>query len=155
MTMSNHDLQHLRKAIRLADQARSNGNAPFGAVLVDADGEILLEAENTRVTDEDCTAHAETNLVRKASRNYSRSRLLGCTLYASAEPCAMCAGAIYWSGIGRVVFALGSRRLYEHRAPDADRLDIPCREVLSRGQRPIDVVGPPPELEEEALRVFS
>ncbi|HEU4327893.1 MAG TPA: nucleoside deaminase [Roseiflexaceae bacterium] len=146
-----HDLQHVRAAIALAAQARTHGNHPFGALLVDEHGQVLLEAENTVVTDRDVTAHAETNLVRLAWRSLSPQQLARCTLYASTEPCAMCAGAIHWSGIGRVVYGLPSSGLYAITGPSPDELALPCREVFARAQRPIDVVGP--LLEEEASSV--
>src|SRR6266446_9780779 len=66
--MSNGFRQHLRRAIELARQAREHGNHPFGALLVDHRGNVVLEAENTVRTDKDITAHAETNLMRMASR---------------------------------------------------------------------------------------
>src|SRR6478672_12994990 len=103
--MSVHE-ELLRQAIVVARQAREHGNHPFGALLADPDGNVLLSAENTVVTGTDATGHAETNLVRLASARYSTSELRGLTLYTSTEPCAMCSGAIYWSGIGTVVYAL-------------------------------------------------
>lgn len=109
--MTQHDEHHLLEAIEFGRRSRENGNHPFGAVLVDAAGEVVLEAENTVLTQHDCTNHAELNLVRAASRRFDEATLGGCTLYASTEPCAMCAGAIYWSGIGRVVFALSDAPL--------------------------------------------
>jgi tRNA(Arg) A34 adenosine deaminase TadA len=95
----------LRAAVALAWQARANGNHPFGALLADGNGQVLLTAENSVVTESDVTGHAETNLVRLASAAYTSAELADLTLYTSTEPCAMCAGAIYWSGIGAVVYA--------------------------------------------------
>ena len=148
--MTQPDEPHLLRAIELARRARENGNHPFGALLVDAAGVVLLEAENTVLTEHDCTNHAELNLVRAASRRYDEATLDGCTLYASTEPCAMCAGAIYWSGIGRVVYALSEERLLQLTGnhPENPTLSLPCREVFARGQRAIEVDGP--LLEDEA-----
>ncbi len=72
------------------------------------------------------------------------------SLVGSAEPCVVCTGATYWTGIGRIVYALSERRLLELNGDDPENptFDLPCREVLSRGQRETDVVGP--LLEEEA-----
>ncbi len=148
-----HDLQHLRAAIALAAQARARGNHPFGALLADEHGRVLLEAENTVATDHDVTAHAETNLVRLAWRSLTPQQLARCTLYASTEPCAMCAGAIHWAGIGRVVYGLASSGLYTLIGPSPDELELPCRDVFARTQRPIDVIGP--LLEEEASTVHD
>ena len=92
-------------------RARENGNHPFGAVLVDDTGTVVLEAENMQVTARDSTGHAETNLVRAASQRFDPDFLRRCTLYTSTEPCKMCAGAIYYAGIPRVVFALSQEGL--------------------------------------------
>jgi tRNA(Arg) A34 adenosine deaminase TadA len=151
--LSETELTYLRRAIDLAGSAREHGNHPFGAILVDTDGRLLAEAENTVNTDHDCTGHAETNLVRLASQRFDPSTLAGSTLYTSTEPCAMCAGAIHWSGISRVVFALAEDQLYQLTGgdPSNETMRLPCREVFARCRRPIEVVGP--ILEEEAERV--
>jgi tRNA(Arg) A34 adenosine deaminase TadA len=134
----------LVSAVERAKRSRAEGNHPFGAVLADAGGRLLLDAGNTVPVDGDCTGHAETNLARAASKTYDRAFLARCTLYTSAEPCAMCSGAIYWSGIGRVVYALSESRLKELTGDDPENptLDLPCREVFARGQRPVSVEGP-------------
>ncbi|MBM3679302.1 MAG: nucleoside deaminase [Actinobacteria bacterium] len=142
-TRTDHDA-HLRRAIALASSAREHGNHPFGSLLVDATGVVLLEAENTVVTERDATGHAELNLVRRASALHDFDTLSFCTLYTSTEPCAMCTGAIYWSGIGQVVYALGGDQLAAI-VGDVDgtgMLALSCREVLARGDRPVAVDGP-------------
>jgi tRNA(Arg) A34 adenosine deaminase TadA len=141
--MSVHEVL-LRQAIAVARQSREHGNHPFGALLADSDGQVLLSAENTVVTGSDATGHAETNLVRLASARYSTSELRGLTLYTSTEPCAMCSGAIYWSGIGTVVYALAESELYEMTGSDDNNptLVLPCRTVFAAGQRPTLVEGP-------------
>jgi tRNA(Arg) A34 adenosine deaminase TadA len=153
----NDHLTYLRTAIAVAQRARAKGNHPFGAILVDADGTVLLEAENTVNTEHDCTGHAETNLVRMACRRFERAVLERCTLYTSTEPCAMCAGAIHWSGIGRVVYGLGEAALYAMTSdgahPDNETMTLPCREVFARCVRPVEVVGP--LLEDEARTVHE
>ena len=151
--MNEIDLQHLRAAIALARNAREHGNHPFGALLVDEHKTVLLEAENTVVTERDCTGHAETNLMRKASQQYSSEKLAKCTLYTSTEPCAMCAGAIHWGDVGRVVYALSEEQLYEIVGPDPKHLLLPCREVFARSERRIEVYGP--ALEDEARAVHE
>ncbi len=80
----------------------------------------------------------------RASLTYSAGFLAGCTMYASAEPCAMCAGSAYWAGVGRVVYGLSEREMGEIIGPHPDNLtmDLPCRSVLGAGQRSIEVVGP-------------
>ena len=147
------DLGFLRRALAVAQASRANGNHPFGAILVDSAGHILLEAENTVNTESDCTGHAETNLVRMAYRQLDRTTLEGCTLYTSTEPCAMCSGAIHWSGIGRVVFALSEVGLYTlvGSHPENETMHLPCREVFARCDRAIEVDGP--AIEDEATQV--
>ena len=154
-TKAESDLRHLTRAIELAASAREHGNHPFGSLLVDADGGVVLEAENTVVTGRDCTAHAEQNLVRTASAAFAPDRLAAYTLYTSTEPCAMCAGAIFWSGIGRVVFALSSAALGEIVTdPTGDwTLAMSCRDVFARGGRTVEVRGP--LIEDEARVVHE
>ena len=151
--MDETDLKHLRVAIELARKARARGNHPFGALIADANGDVLLEAENTVVTERDCTGHAETNVMRLASRMFTPDQLATCTLYTSTEPCAMCAGAIHWGGVGRVVYALSEEQLYAIVGSSPDHLLLPCREVFARSQRPVEVLGP--ALEQEAKSVHA
>jgi len=153
--MSNIDIEHLRLAITIAWQTREHGNHPFGAVLVDEHNRVLLQAENTVTTTRDATGHAEANLVRVATQQYSPEQLARHTLYASTEPCAMCAGAIHWSQIGRVVYALSEVDLYAIIGPSPEHLALPCREVFAHTQRPIEVLGPTPELDKEARAVHE
>ena len=153
--MNDFDLEHLRLAISVAWQAREHGNHPFGAVLVDEHNQVILQAENTVTTGRDPTGHAETNLVRLATRDLSSGQLARCTLYSSTEPCAMCAGAIHWGQIGRLVYALGEEDLYAIIGPSTGHLLLPCREVFAHSQRPIEVHGPVAELEVEARAVHA
>ncbi|MCX4723289.1 nucleoside deaminase [Streptomyces sp. NPDC090052] len=143
-TASATDVQHLHTAVTVARRAREAGNHPFGAVLAGPDGTILLEAENTVTTERDATGHAETNLVRLSTAAYDAAFLRTCTLYTSTEPCAMCSGAIYWSGIGRVVYALGEDQLLAMTGADPENptMALPCRDVFAAGQRDLPVVGP-------------
>lgn len=153
--MNQTDLLHLRNAIKVAQRAREHGNHPFGAILVDENNQVLLHAENSVITGKDCTGHAETNLMRLATQNYSPGQLATCTLYTSTEPCAMCAGAIHWGNVRRVVFALSENALYEIVGPSPDHLLLPCREVFARSQRHVEVEGPAPELDVEARAVHQ
>ncbi len=153
MPLAAADARHLSRAIELARQARAGGNHPFGALLVDARDDVVLEAENTVTTENDCTNHAELNLVRAAGHRLDPTSLDGCTLYTSTEPCAMCAGAIYWSGIGRVVFALSTEALAAivDGEDGGSMLAVSCRDVLDRGGRRVDVSGPHFEAEGRAV----
>ncbi len=147
---------YLRLAIAIARAARDAGNHPFGAILVAPDGAVLMEAGNAhRTAGGDRTAHAERILMTRASQTYGTDFLATCTMYASAEPCAMCAGAAYWAGIGRVVYGLAERDLAALIGPHPENLtmDLPCRAVLGAGQRMIEVVGP--LLEDEARAVHD
>ena len=144
LTLDERDERLLRLAIEVSSRSREHGNHPFGAVLADEDGEVLLEAENSVVTTGDVTGHAETNLIRTASSTLPLEVLARATMYSSAEPCAMCAGAIYWGGVGRLVYAMAETDLLaltgDH--PENPTLDLGCRLVLRSGQRRIEVVGP-------------
>jgi tRNA(Arg) A34 adenosine deaminase TadA len=142
----------LRQAVAIADRARAHGNHPFGALLATADGRVALEAENTVGTTGDVTGHAETNLVSAATRRFDPAELATMTLVTSCEPCAMCSGAIYWSGIGAVVYGLSEKGLLALTGDDPANptLDLPCRVVLSAGQRAITVEGPMLEAEAAA-----
>lgn len=141
------DLARLRDAIAIAARARANGNHPFGAVLVGADGSVIAEAENTVVTERDPTGHAETNLVRIAGKLVDAADLPATTLYSSCEPCAMCSAAIFWAGIGRIVFALSNDSLITMGPEDGTSLSIRCREVIAAGSKEISVDGPALEAE--------
>ncbi len=145
---------HLRHAITIAREARADGNHPFGALLVGPDGAVLMEQGNTHESG-DRTGHAERVLMSRASLHYDAAFLSLCTMYTSAEPCAMCAGAAYWAGIGRVVYGLSETALRLHIGPNPENLtmDLPCRQVLAAGQRPVEVIGP--LLEEESLAVHK
>lgn len=153
--MNSKEIEHLRTAISVAWRARENGNHPFGAVLVDEHGQVVLEAENTVVTHRDSTGHAETNLVRLATQQFPPEQLARSTLYSSTEPCAMCAGAIYWSQIGRVVYALSERDLYAIIGPSPEHLLLPCREVFAHSKRRVEVHGPIASLNGEARAVHK
>ncbi len=147
MTAALPDLDHaslLRRAFSVAAQAHANGNHPFGAVLAGPDGTIILEQENGYLPDHDMTAHAERVLMSRASKAFSTDFLRTCTIYTSAEPCAMCAGAIYWAGLGRVVYGMAESDLkaLTGNDPENPTLDLPCRTVFAAGQRKVEVIGP-------------
>ena len=147
------DERFLRRSFDVARRAITHGNHPFGAILVDENGNILLEAENGYMPAHDGTAHAERLLATQACTTFSADVLGKATLYSSAEPCAMCAGAMYWAGIGRLVYGLSEHRLrtVTGNHPENPTLDLPCRQVLETGQRTTEVVGPMLEDEAEAL----
>jgi tRNA(Arg) A34 adenosine deaminase TadA len=141
--LADHE-RHLLAAIELARRAREHGNHPFGALLVDEDGNVVLEAENTVLTERDVTGHAETNLMRLASSRFDADFLGTCTLYTSTEPCPMCAGAIYWGNVRRVVFALSQEEMRRISGGDPEnfQLELTSREVFARGDHDVEVIGP-------------
>lgn len=138
------DGTYLRQAIAWSRTARARGNRPFGAVVIGADGELLAEAYCNTTETGDCTGHAETNAVRQLSPRVGREALAQATLYSSAEPCVMCAGAIFWSGIGRVVFGIDAVRLRVFRGERAEQRDaaLSCRDVFAASPHPIECIGP-------------
>jgi tRNA(Arg) A34 adenosine deaminase TadA len=149
------DEDYIRLTIEIAREARVAGNHPFGAILVGPDGAVLMRAGNAHGGAGDRTGHAERVLMTQASVAWPAGFLAGCTMYASAEPCAMCAGSAYWAGVGRVVYGLSEHDLRRLIGPHPENLtmDLPCRIVLGAGQRAIEVVGP--LLEDEARAVHE
>ncbi|MCE1190696.1 MAG: nucleoside deaminase [Acidovorax sp.] len=138
------DGMYLRQAIAWSCTARARGNRPFGAVVISAEGQVLAEAYCNTTETGDCTGHAETNAVRQLSPRVGRDALAKATLYSSAEPCVMCAGAIFWSGIGRVVFGIDAVRLREFRGGRAEQRDaeLSCRDVFDASPHAIECIGP-------------
>jgi tRNA(Arg) A34 adenosine deaminase TadA len=109
--VTSDDENFLRRAIELAARARATGDAPFGSLLVGPDGSVLAEDHNTVLTDADISAHPELKLAKWAARELDPGTAAATTMYTSCQPCAMCAGAIERSGLGRVVFALSNEQL--------------------------------------------
>jgi tRNA(Arg) A34 adenosine deaminase TadA len=153
LTQAQADGHFLRHSFDVARRAMANGNHPFGAILVDRNRNVLCEAENGYMPAHDGTAHAERVLATTACRTLPADVLADATIYSSAEPCAMCAGAIYWAGIGRLVYGLSEARLrtITGNHPENPTLDLPCRAVFASGQRPTEVIGPLLEDEAAAL----
>jgi len=154
--LSERDASLLRRAFLVAVRAREEGNLPFGCVIADAAGHIVIEQGNKALLPvRDATAHAETLGAGLAARRFEARELALFSLYTNAEPCAMCAGAICWAGIGRVVYGLTERDLLRLTGnhPDNPTMSLPCREVFASGQRSIEVIGP--ALVDEALKAFQ
>ena len=141
--------RHLLRANDVARRAASMGRHPFGALLVAPDGETVL-AEQGNI---DTVNHAESTLARHAAGTYPGAYLRDCTLVTTFEPCAMCAGTVYWAGIGRVVFGASEEALLALTGshPENPTLSLPCREVFARGQRAVEVVGPVGALVDELV----
>jgi tRNA(Arg) A34 adenosine deaminase TadA len=143
------DAGRLRRAIALAHEARARGDGAYGAVLLAADGSALAEARNTASTG-DPSAHAEMNALRDAAARHGAAALKGATLYASTEPCPMCATAAHLGGVARVVFGIRASELPRARGGPLPwpPVEIPASEVAARGGGRMAVEGPC--LEDEA-----
>jgi tRNA(Arg) A34 adenosine deaminase TadA len=151
-----NDETFLRKAFAIAIAARDKGQHPFGCLLVGPDGTVLMEQGNAvEEHGQDLTAHAERLLASRASRAWRPAFLAECALYTSAEPCAMCAGALYWAGVGRVVYGQSEKSLKALTGyhPENPTLDLPCETVFAAGQRKVEVIGP--VLRDEALALHE
>lgn len=144
-------LRHLQRASAVAERATLLGHHPFGAILVGPDQEtVLMEQGNV-----DTVNHAEAVLARVAAMNFRPEYLWGCTLYTTVEPCCMCAGTAYWANIGRVVFGLTEARLLEATGSHAENptMSVSSRYVFDHCQKPVELIGPVPEVEEAILAV--
>jgi tRNA(adenine34) deaminase len=153
--LNDSDGAYLRQAIKWSATGRARGNRPFGAIIVGDDGTVLAEAWCNTSETSDCTGHAETNAVRMVSPKVDRETLARATLYSSAEPCVMCAGAIFWSNIGRVIYGIDAERLRVFRGERAEQRDaeLSCRDVFAASPHPIECIGP--ALIAEASRVHE
>lgn len=139
-------LQFLRESIKIARRALQNGRHPFGCILVSEDGEILFTQGNI-----DTLNHAEATLCRTAWTNLAPPELWKCTLYTNFEPCAMCAGSIYWANIGTIVYGCTEEKLLSLTGDDAENmtLNLSCRQLFKSGQKDVRVFGPFDEIEDE------
>jgi tRNA(adenine34) deaminase len=160
--LRDHDEDCMKVAIAEAGMASQEGKMPFGACLATPDGTIVLRAHNQCSAAPqrggggrgDVTRHAEMELIRQML-SVDDLRREDLTMYASTEPCVMCAGAIYWSGVGRLVFGCSAQAL-EEKLSGPGGFDIAVRKLYSMaspGARTIRIVGP--LLEEESLLVHD
>lgn len=143
----------MRIANEVAKKARAEGNTPFGAILVDEDGEVLLSQGNAERELGDATAHAERMLASRASQTFPKEKLWKCTLYTTVEPCPMCTGAIYWANIGRIVFGITEEKLLEMTGSDEKNptFSMGAKKVVDAGQKQIEILGPFPEVADEIV----
>lgn len=136
--------RHLRRANRVAKEMMEQGRHPFGAILVAPDNEtVLMEQGNINAVN-----HAESTLARLAAEKYDSEYLWECTLYTTAEPCAMCAGTQYWANIGKLVYGISERQLLAYTGANSENptMDVPCRYIFEHSQKSIQVIGPVDEL---------
>lgn len=144
-------VRNLRRANVIAIRAREFGHQPFGCVVVAPDHEtVLVEHGNAGPVD-----HAESCAARMAWKQLSEEYLRTCTLYTTVEPCAMCAGTIYWSNIGALVYGISEVSLRDMTGDDPANptLSLPCRTLFETGQKSIQVIGPVVELTDEIEQV--
>ena len=141
--MNAKDKALLLECVRIAHEAMEKGNHPFGALLADKDGNILMEQGN-EFQEGGSAYHAETLLLLKAARKYSPDELQSCTLYSNFEPCCMCTGALYWTNVGRLVFGATEEALLAYTGSNEENptFSLSSREVVSHGQKDIEIVGP-------------
>lgn len=145
--ITEQDRAMMREAIKLAKESVANGGGPFGAVVV-KDGEIIAGSSNSVTIDNDPTAHAEVNAIRKACRKLGTFNLEGCVVYTSCEPCPMCLGAIYWAHIDRIYYGCNRKD-----AADVDFADDFIYEELDRpmSDRHVPILA---MLRDEAIDAF-
>jgi tRNA(Arg) A34 adenosine deaminase TadA len=141
-TLTAADRTHLQRAGELAVVAERRGNRPFGALIVGANGKTLAAAENSVVTEDDIAAHAEINAVRQACRAGLQRELAGATIYASAEPCPMCAGAILRFGLSRIVYGHSWQSMATTLGAQAELLHVASRDIAALAPRKVEVIGP-------------
>lgn len=145
------DRAHLRRAIELAVETGDAGNRPFGAVVVGADGTVVAEGANSVTTSGDVTEHAELDAVTTACGEGNAGQLVGATVYASGEPCPMCAAAMVWAGVRRVVFGAAAAQ-FGGILSGGPRFTLGCAEVIASANEGTVVSGP--HLGDEALAPF-
>lgn len=152
-SLSDLDRACLEQVFLLMDKAIEDGRHPFAAVVANADGTVVAEAiNNSMPPNGDPTQHAELVAAAAAARSLPSDRLAQTTLYTNVEPCAMCAGAIYWCGIGRVIYMMSETALLQLTGnhPENPTLDLPCRQIFATGQHSVQVIGPIDDLVERA-----
>lgn len=152
LPMTDNDIALLKECVKIAHEAMMEGNHPFGALLADKDGNILMRQKNDFKSG-GSAYHAETLLVFRAAKTYPADFLKECTLYTNFEPCCMCTGAIYWANIGRLVFGATEKDLLRITGANEENptFSLSSREVLEHGQKDIVVEGP---VEDEELLQF-
>jgi len=149
MLIDEQDKKFIRLAIEQARLARENGNEPFGAVLV-KDGELIAVGQNQIHTMSDRTYHAELGLIRDYCQLQKISELSKFTLYSSCEPCVMCAAAMVWSKLGRLVYSVTNETL-ERIAGGG--INIPCEKIFEKSFYKPEFTGG--VLENEGQGVFD
>lgn len=151
--MNEIDLKHLNRCIELAAKALSEGDQPFGSVLVSGSGDILYEDHNHTLSTGDRTQHPEFNIARWAAANLTPEERAKAKVYTSGEHCPMCAAAHAWVGLGPIFYAGSSKQLTlwrkEFNVPASPVNPIPIQEIAPG----IEVNGPVEELAEKIKKL--
>ncbi|MFN1834197.1 nucleoside deaminase [Balneola sp. MJW-20] len=142
--------EYLRLAFQLAREAKELGDGAFGAIVIDESKKVIARAGNTTTSENSVTYHAEINAIQQAEYNRGKGKLKGCTLISSAEPCAMCAAAIVWSGLSRVIYGVSISAMQQ---AGIHQIDIESRKIFEKAEHDIEVHGP--VMEEEGMEVFA
>lgn len=152
--MNETDLKHLERCVELAREALDEGSAPFGSVLVAADGTVLAEDHN-RTAAGDGTAHPELAHARWAATHLTPEERAGSTVYTSGEHCPMCAAAHAWAGLGRIVFAVSTSQ-YAAWCDEAGVGAVPVASLPVSAVAPgVIADGPYPEFEARMRELHS
>lgn len=141
---------YLRLSFTYAIEAKKLGDSPFGALIINENNDIIARAGNTASSENSVTYHAEINAIQQAEYNRGKGKLKGCTLVSSAEPCPMCASAILWSGLSKLVYGVS---IYTLQSKGVDQIEIGCREILHHAEQNIEIIGP--RLEKEGIDVLT
>ena len=144
--------EFMTRAIDLSERSIEESGGPFGAVIV-KDNEIVAEGTNRVTLDNDPTAHAEVQAIRKACVRLNTFDLGGCEIYANCEPCPMCLGAIYWSRIRRVYYANTREDAARIRFSDEDIYDEMARPLSER--RIVSLVRVPSDRARDAFERWT
>lgn len=166
--LRDYDERNIKESYVEAQNAIDRNCMPFGAVLADGNGKIIVRASNPTVASAkrggstnktDCTGHAECTLLRMPEFcTLTPTERQQSTLYSSTEPCVMCAGALWWAGVGRIVYGASAKEL-EQQVSGPGGFDVPIRQLYSMAscnnsatnQKRIEIVGP--IFEEEGLQI--
>ncbi|MBD2742601.1 nucleoside deaminase [Coleofasciculus sp. FACHB-1120] len=135
--------------MKLALEEARIGDAPYGAVIV-KDNQVIIKAHNTVKTDNDPTAHAELNAIRRLTTRIKNSSLEGYTLYTNCEPCPMCTTVCVWAGISEIFFGASIQDLIE---AGVSQINLPSEEIIAKGFKEIKVTKG--LLKEESLQLFN
>ncbi|MFE1745747.1 nucleoside deaminase [Coleofasciculus sp. H7-2] len=135
--------------MKIALEEAKLGDAPYGAVIV-KDNQVIIKAHNTVKTDNDPTAHAEVNAIRRLTKERKNPSLEGYTLYTTCEPCPMCTTVCIWAGISEIIFGASIQDLI---AAGVSQINLSSEEIIEKGLKEIKLTKG--LLKEEALQLFK